>query len=126
VRRHWKQHNWTGQLDEEMGGAASLTIKRSKLIPMMVQFDGPDSLQGLGRRPQTTIAPQHVAVNNSQVRAAAFDFANAPNSSPKFSDGCGEFAYQTALGRASASENWPTRSNYRGPDERISVGRKKG
>ncbi len=26
------------------------TVKRSKLIPMMTQFDWPDSLQGMGRR----------------------------------------------------------------------------
>ena len=42
----------------------------------MVQFDAPDSLQGMGRRPQTTIAPQALLLlNNSQVRASAAAFA---------------------------------------------------
>jgi hypothetical protein len=42
----------------------------------MVQFDAPDSLQGMGRRPQTTIAPQALLLlNNAQVRAAALGFA---------------------------------------------------
>ncbi|HEV7223138.1 MAG TPA: DUF1553 domain-containing protein, partial [Pirellulales bacterium] len=58
-----------GLLDERMFGPGTLDenqkrrsiyffIKRSKLIPMMVLFDAPDSLSGIGVRPNTTIAPQ--------------------------------------------------------------------
>ena len=73
----------SGRLDLKMFGPGSLeeahlrrsiyfTIKRSRLIPMMVQFDAPDGLQGIGRRPQTTVAPQALLLlNNPQIRAAA-------------------------------------------------------
>jgi len=96
-----------GSLDEEMRRRSIyFTIKRSKLIPMMVQFDGPDSLQGLGRRPQTTIAPQALLLlNNSQVRAAAFDFAKRLQTAAQNSlTDAVRFAYQTALGRAPQAE----------------------
>src|SRR5439155_2522972 len=103
----------SGRLDETQFGPGSLdegmrrrsiyfTIKRSKLIPMMVQFDAPDSLQGLGRRPQTTIAPQALLImNNSQVRAAAVGFASrvAPLTGGSESDAI-KSAFQLALGRS--------------------------
>ncbi len=52
------------------------TVKRSKLIPILTLFDWPDSLQGLGQRSATTIAPQALAMmNNPQVQESARAFA---------------------------------------------------
>lgn len=49
-----------------------LTVKRSKLIPMMQVFDAPDALSGVAERPTTTIAPQALyLMNNPQVRESA-------------------------------------------------------
>ena len=42
-------------------------VKRSKLIPMMMLFDAPDSLQDLAMRPSTTIAPQALLMMNSSI-----------------------------------------------------------
>ncbi|MEI6687056.1 MAG: DUF1553 domain-containing protein, partial [Planctomycetota bacterium] len=42
-------------------------VKRSKLIPMMMLFDAPDSLQDLAMRPNTTIAPQALLMMNSSI-----------------------------------------------------------
>lgn len=73
----------SGQLDPTMYGPGSLdeshkrrsiyfTIKRSQLIASMMLFDGPDSLQGLGERATTIVAPQALSMlNNPQVVAYA-------------------------------------------------------
>jgi hypothetical protein len=96
-----------GSLDEAMRRRSIyFTIKRSKLIPMMVQFDAPDSLQGQGRRPQTTVAPQALLLlNNSQVLAAAADFAKKLELIARRSDAeAVQVGYQTALGRPPESD----------------------
>jgi hypothetical protein len=52
------------------------TVKRSELIPSLVQLDFPESLQGIGRRVTTTVAPQALLMLNSpHVRASARAFA---------------------------------------------------
>jgi cytochrome c553 len=52
------------------------TMKRSKLIPSLVVFDGPDGTTGVGDRPSTTVAPQALhLMNNPHVRAAAYGLA---------------------------------------------------
>jgi hypothetical protein len=101
----------SGDLDPRMFGPGSLdesmkrrsiyfTIKRSKLIPMMVQFDWPDSLQGQGRRVNTTVAPQALLMmNNPQVRAAAGDFARRVSSGTSEVPKAVQRAYRIALGR---------------------------
>ena len=76
-------------------------VKRSKLIPMMMLFDAPDTTQSLDRRATTTIAPQALLMmNNEQVRKWAEAFASrlqeAGEAAP---DALIERAYQTALGR---------------------------
>jgi hypothetical protein len=66
----------SGQLDEKMFGPGTLDqnmkrrsiyffIKRSKLIPMMMLFDWPEHLVSIGRRTNTTIAPQALMFMNS-------------------------------------------------------------
>ena len=48
-----------GSLDEaQKRRSIYFTIKRSQLVPIMMLFDAPDSLQSLGIRSSTTIAPQ--------------------------------------------------------------------
>jgi mono/diheme cytochrome c family protein len=73
----------SGTLDETMFGPGTLdessrrrsiyfTIKRSQLIPLMVLFDSPEPLQGIGARSATTIAPQALALmNNARIRDCA-------------------------------------------------------
>src|SRR5262249_40379378 len=70
----------SGALDERMFGPGSLDpnhkrrsiyffVKRSQLVPMMVLFDAPDSLQGQEQRASTIIAPQALMLmNNANIR----------------------------------------------------------
>lgn len=73
----------SGMLDQSMFGPGTLdegmrrrsiyfTVKRSKLIPMVQLFDGPDTLTSLGRRAQTTTAPQALFfMNDTHLRQCA-------------------------------------------------------
>jgi hypothetical protein len=77
----------SGQLDDRMYGPGTLeessrrrsiyfTMKRSRLIPMLVIFDAPDGTVGVAERPATTVAPQALLMmNNPQVRSWARAFA---------------------------------------------------
>jgi mono/diheme cytochrome c family protein len=103
----------SGALDATMFGPGTLdeshrrrsiyfTVKRSKLVPMMLSFDAPDALAGLGRRATTTVAPQALTImNNPQVRAWATTFATqlAPNDDTPL-DHAIQNAYLRALCRA--------------------------
>ena len=76
-----------GLLDDRMYGSGSIRqdmrrrsvyffIKRTELIPMMMLFDWPEHLVGIGRRPSTTIAPQALMfLNSPQARRYAESFA---------------------------------------------------
>jgi hypothetical protein len=102
----------SAQLDTKMYGPGTLdeasrrrsiyfTIKRSKLMPMMVVFDAPEALVSVGERPSTTIAPQALLLmNNPQVRSYARSFAKrvAPQEDVA-SDAAVKSAYRTALSR---------------------------
>jgi hypothetical protein len=102
----------SGTLDLTMYGAGSLdennprrsiylTIKRSRLIPLMQMFDAPESIQSVGARPTTTVATQALAMMNSPfVRQRAEKFAQRIR--PKAAEAMGpaiEEAYRTALSR---------------------------
>ncbi len=77
----------SGLLDPQMFGPGTLdengrrrtiyfTIKRSKLIPWMANFDCPEPLQGVGQRSITTVAPQALALmNNQTILDCAANFA---------------------------------------------------
>ena len=102
----------SGTLDTRMFGASTLdkgqsrrsiylTVKRSQLIPILQLFDAPDALQGIDRRPRTTVAPQALhLLNNPRVREYAAGFADRIDS-----DGTREISevihrgYFTALSR---------------------------
>jgi cytochrome c553 len=102
----------SGQLDPTMFGPGTLDesmrrrsiyffVKRSKLIPMMMLFDWPDALQGLGQRSSTTVAPQALALmNHPQVQAYAAAFAKRLLPEAKRSlESAVRQAYATALSR---------------------------
>ncbi|HEX3999232.1 MAG TPA: PSD1 and planctomycete cytochrome C domain-containing protein [Pirellulales bacterium] len=78
-----------------------LTVKRSKLIPMLTVFDGPDALGGIGSRATTTVAPQSLyLLNNEQVRACARAMAARIAPTPQASlESAIAAGYMVALGR---------------------------
>src|SRR6185436_6160124 len=76
--------------------------KRVVQHPLMQAFDGPDAQASCGRRENTTVAPQALALLNDRfVRARAADFAqrveNAAGSEPEAQV---RLAWRLALGRA--------------------------
>jgi mono/diheme cytochrome c family protein len=102
----------SGTLDARMFGPGTLDpnhkrrsiyffVKRSKLIPTMVLFDAPDALQGIDRRPTTTVAPQALLLMNSAaVRDYAEHFARrvSPTEATALPDAV-RAGYLIALGR---------------------------
>lgn len=116
-----------GTLDEAMfRRSIYFEIKRSQLIPMMVQLNWPDTLASLDQRAVTTVAPQALLMmNNPQVRKYSETFAKHLGSQ---SSGFGEqieSAYQRALGRPpteserSAARAFLTSSGSQPPKERL-------
>ena len=99
----------TGTLDGSMFGAGTLDaamkrrsiyfqIKRSQLPPMMITFDAPDTLSGMGQRSSTTVAPQALLLmNNVQVRISARTWAKTLM--PKPVPDAVKRAYLTAFAR---------------------------
>ena len=66
-----------GTLDEgSQRRSIYFTVKRSRLVSALSQFDAPDGLQGVGRRQTTTVAPQALLLLNSErIRQYAVGFA---------------------------------------------------
>ncbi len=107
----------SGTLDEKMYGPGTLElgmrrrsiyflIKRSQLIPTMVLFDAPDTLQGLEQRVTTTIAPQALLlINSAFVRGYADHFAQriSPATDTPLSDVV-RAGYTRALGRTPTAD----------------------
>jgi hypothetical protein len=105
----------SGQLDPHMYGPGTLDpdqrrrsiyffVKRSKLVPMMMLFDAPDTLQDLAVRGETVIAPQSLLfMNNQAVRGYASAMATRIASSSPQSTNADEAAivlgYKLALAR---------------------------
>jgi mono/diheme cytochrome c family protein len=110
--------NVSGQLDATMFGAGTLDpgmkrraiyfqIKRSQLPPMMSVFDGPDTLQSMGLRSSTTVAPQSLLLmNNTLIRECAKAWAKtllAHGPQPNLTEEITQ-AYRAALGRSPAKD----------------------
>src|SRR5207248_10763470 len=99
----------SGTLDAKLYGPGTLdeaskrrsiyfTVKRSRLVPMMVIFDAPEALGGMAERPTTTIAPQALhLLNNPRMRDCAKTFARRLGTG-KLPDAV-EIAYRMALAR---------------------------
>ncbi|MBS0209686.1 MAG: PSD1 domain-containing protein [Planctomycetes bacterium] len=85
-------------------------VKRSKLVPMMVLFDGPDTLQDLAVRGETTIAPQSLMLLNSPaVRGFAEGLADRVIKPAGEDQVAGiASAYQIALGRRPTADEQQT------------------
>ena len=66
-----------GSLDERSDRRSIyLTVKRSRLIPLLQLFDAPDAMQGIGKRQESTVAPQALTLLNSpMIRGLAQKFA---------------------------------------------------
>ncbi|EDY18073.1 protein of unknown function DUF1549 [Chthoniobacter flavus Ellin428] len=88
-----------GTLDSMMKRrAVYFQIKRSQLPPMLVAFDEPDTLQSIGLRSSTTVAPQSLLLmNNPLIREAAK--ALAKREGLPFDRKNIVLAYQDVLGR---------------------------
>ena len=107
----------SGTLDRTMFGPGTLDeqhrrrsiyfmVKRSKLIPMLLVFDAPDALQGLGLRSATTVAPQALLLmNHPAMRKAARELA-------------GKIARSEAIPAAEAVQNAYLATLSRTPSEK--------
>jgi hypothetical protein len=107
----------SGRLDPRMYGPGTLdermtrrsiyfTVKRSRLIPMMMLFDSSDALQPIATRSATTVAPQSLMILNSPiVRDWALGFARriAPKPNETLDDAA-RSAYRIALSREPTEE----------------------
>jgi len=81
--------------------------KRVVQQPLMQAFDGPDAQASCGRRENTTVAPQALALMNDKfVRARALDFADRIANRPIQS------AWQIALGREPSKEEIEAAENF--------------
>ena len=124
-----------GALDETMFGPGSLnekqrrrsiyfTVKRSKMIPVLTLFDAPDSLQGIGQRSVTTIAPQALwMLNNAVVKSYAQGFASKLSAECKESPANAvQKAYRIALGRPATDEEQADTAAFLAKQTRIVPG----
>jgi hypothetical protein len=107
----------SGRLDARMFGPGTLdeasqrrsiyfTVKRSKLMPMMIIFDAPEALSGMPERPTTTIAPQALhLLNNPRMREYAKSLAKriAPGTETP-PEAALRAAYKTALAREPSAD----------------------
>jgi hypothetical protein len=78
-----------------------LTVKRSRLIPLMQMFDSPEPIQSIGERQSTTAATQALAMMNSifvRQRAEKFALRIRSKSADALPQAVDE-AYRTVLGR---------------------------
>lgn len=78
-----------------------LTVKRGSLIELLQLFDAPDAMQSIGRRETSTVAPQALAMLNSEaVRNWSIDLSKRARPTPetKLEDAI-IAAYEIAYGR---------------------------
>ncbi|MEQ9379472.1 MAG: DUF1553 domain-containing protein, partial [Pirellulales bacterium] len=107
----------SGVMDSSMFGKGTLdvssarrsiyfTVKRSQLIRILQLFDAPGTMQGIGAREESTVAPQALTLLNSPIiRDFATELANRVAASPDAS--LGEMidqAYMIALARPVTNE----------------------
>jgi hypothetical protein len=91
-----------GTLDENgLRRSVYLTVKRSRLVPLMQMFDAPEAIQSIGGRQTTTVATQALALMNSPfVRQRAEQLAQRvqPKSAEELPKAVDD-AYRIALAR---------------------------
>lgn len=96
-----------GSLDQRMPRrSVYLTVKRSRRIPFLQLFDAPETMQGIGRREESTVAPQALSLLNSPfVRNLAGKFASRarPDAKASLAESITR-AYLLALSRPPTSD----------------------
>ncbi|HEV3021835.1 MAG TPA: PSD1 and planctomycete cytochrome C domain-containing protein, partial [Pirellulales bacterium] len=98
-----------GFLDDNMRRRSIyFTVKRSKLVPMMVLFDAPDALSGIAARSSTTIAPQALLLlNNPLVRDAVGHFGKRIDLGGSSGGSDSDLAAVVHRGYRTALARWP-------------------
>jgi hypothetical protein len=88
--------------------------KRVVQHPLMQAFDGPDAQASCGRRENTTVAPQALALlNDTFVRARAMDFAQRVEKEAGAEPGAQvRFAWRLAFGRAPSTAELTSGTNF--------------
>jgi hypothetical protein len=96
-----------GSLDERTPRrSVYLTVKRSRRVPFLQLFDAPDTMQSVGHREESTVAPQALAMMNSPtVRDLAAKFAKRarPDGKTPLTESIGR-AYRLALSRSPSAD----------------------
>ena len=91
-----------GSLDQKNGRrSVYLTMKRSQLIPILQLFDAPDAMSSIGKREESTVAPQALTMLNSPIIrewTGALAKRIRPDDKTAVSDSIAA-AYRLALGR---------------------------
>lgn len=104
-----------GSLDEkDPRRSVYLTMKRSRLIPLLQLFDAPDMMSSIGAREESTVAPQALTMLNSPIiRGWAGELAKRirPDARTELTASINA-AYQTALGRAAAASELESMSAF--------------
>jgi len=97
-----RNHYGKGTLDQKSNRrSVYLTVKRGQLIPILQLFDAPDAMQGVGKRNESTVAPQALAMLNSPfIRQLSGEFAKRvkPDGKTSLKDAI-DMAYRLALSR---------------------------
>jgi len=124
----------SGELNTRMYGPGTLApehrrrsayyrVKRSQMIPLMTLFDAPEALQSIGRRSETTVAPQALALINARpIRELAASFARrlidqvSANSETRgeLRAALVDLAYRRSLGRRPTDEESVTAIEFLG------------
>jgi hypothetical protein len=91
-----------------------LQMKRSMTLPMLQVFDAPDAAGSCARRETSTVAPQALAMMNSdfsvvQAERFAARVRKEAGENPETSVGA---AWKIAFGRAPGAEEWQTALDY--------------
>jgi len=110
-------HLWPSHPDpaEHNRRSIYLQMKRSLTLPMLQIFDAPDSATSCARRERSTVAPQALALMNSEFAAAQADrFAGRVRKAAGGEDAgtLVDTAWRLALGRAPSSTERKSASDY--------------
>jgi hypothetical protein len=108
---------WPAHPDPAEHGRRSiyLQMKRSLTLPLLQTFDAPDTASSCARRERSTVAPQALALMNSEFAATqAARFAERVRKEAKSGDPASlvAAAWRIALGRVPAAEEQATAVAY--------------
>ncbi|MGB0582459.1 MAG: DUF1553 domain-containing protein, partial [Limisphaerales bacterium] len=114
-----------GSLDQKNGRrSVYLTMKRSQLISILQLFDAPDAMSSIGKREESTVAPQALTMLNSPIIrewAVALAKQIRPDDKVEVAKSV-EKAYRLVLGRAPRAgelKHMTAFVNQRGDDAKL-------